>query len=59
MVLCHSHYYTRFGFVLASRFGLRTEYDVPDEVFMAMKIKEGALKGKDLLVRFHLAFLEV
>ncbi len=34
VVLGHHDYYTRFGFVPASRHGLRCEWDVPDEAFM-------------------------
>lgn len=59
VVLGHAHYYPRFGFVPASRFGLRTEYDVPDEVFMAMEFNKDVLKGQDALVLFHPAFQEV
>lgn len=59
VVLGHAHYYPRFGFVPASRFGLRTEYDVPDEVFMAMELKKDVLKGQDALVLFHPAFQEI
>ena len=59
IVLGHPHYYPRFGFVPASQFKLRTEYDVPDEVFMAMELKKGALAGMDALVQFHPAFKDV
>ncbi|HEX8749112.1 MAG TPA: N-acetyltransferase, partial [Pyrinomonadaceae bacterium] len=34
VVLGHPEYYPRFGFVPASRKGLRCEYPVPDEAFM-------------------------
>ena len=34
VVLGHHEYYTRFGFVPASRYGMRCEWDVPDESFM-------------------------
>jgi putative acetyltransferase len=36
MVLGHPQYYPRFGFVPASRFKIKGEYDVADEVFMAL-----------------------
>lgn len=49
-------YYGRFGFVPASRFGLTSEYTVPDDVFMALELDEGALSGKSGLVRYHPAF---
>jgi putative acetyltransferase len=45
VVLGHPKYYPRFGFVPASRFGLRCEYDCPDEAFMALELRPGALSG--------------
>jgi len=49
-------YYPRFGFVPASRFGLRCAYDVPDDVFMAIELEPGTLAGRAGLVRYHPAF---
>lgn len=43
IVLGHPEYYPRFGFVPASRFNLRSEYKVRDEVFMAQPLQPGAL----------------
>lgn len=45
VVLGHPEYYPRFGFAPASRFGISCEYDVPDEVFMLLELKPGALHG--------------
>lgn len=59
VVLGHPEYYPRFGFVPASRFGIRSEYDVPEEVFMAMELKEGYLSDAAGLVKYHPAFGEV
>jgi putative acetyltransferase len=57
IVLGHPDYYPRFGFVPASRFGLRSEYDVPDDVFMAMELTPGALQGRGPgTIRYHPAF---
>lgn len=56
VVLGHPEYYPRFGFVPASRFGIRSEYDVPDEVFMAMELNEGALAGGGGLARYQPEF---
>jgi putative acetyltransferase len=55
----HAEYYPRFGFLPAHRFGLRCEYDVPPEVFMALELAEGSLRGVSGLVRYHRAFAEV
>jgi putative acetyltransferase len=59
VVLGHATYYPRFGFVPASRFALTSEYDVPDEVFMALELKPGALAGRAGQVRYHPAFAGV
>ena len=56
VVLGHPAFYPRFGFVPASHFGLRCEYEVPDEAFMAVELRESALKGKKGTVRYHHAF---
>jgi putative acetyltransferase len=59
VVLGHPEYYPRFGFVPASRAGLRCEYDVPDEVFMATELSPGALEGMRGLVKYHPEFGKV
>ena len=56
VVLGHPNYYPRFGFVPASLKGLRSEYDVPDEVFMVSELTEGALNGHRGLVKYHSEF---
>ena len=59
VVLGHPNYYPRFGFVPASLKGLRSEYDVPDEVFMVAELSEGALNGRRGLVKYHPEFSNV
>jgi putative acetyltransferase len=59
VVLGHPTYYPRFGFVPASRFQLRCEYGVPDEVFMALSLRPGALDGVAGLVRYVAEFAMV
>jgi putative acetyltransferase len=49
VVLGHPAYYPRFGFVPASRKGLRCEYPVPDEVFMVAELRPHALVGRGLV----------
>jgi putative acetyltransferase len=49
VVLGHPGFYPKFGFVAASTKGIESPFPVPDEVFMALEIKEGSLnqvKGK-------------
>jgi putative acetyltransferase len=56
VVLGHANYYPRFGFTPASLKGLRSEYDVPDEVFMVTELVPGALEGRHGLVKYHPEF---
>lgn len=56
VVLGHPAYYPRFGFVPASRFGLRCEFDVPDEEFMALELAPGYLESISGTVVYHEAF---
>jgi putative acetyltransferase len=59
VVLGHPEYYPRFGFKPASHFGLGCEYDVSDEIFMALELKPGILTGKSGTIRYHPAFADV
>ena len=59
VVLGHAGYYPRFGFTRASTFGLTSEYDVPDDVFMALELTPGVLRGKAGTIRYHPAFADV
>lgn len=59
VVLGHPEYYPRFGFSPSSRFGIDSEYEVPEEVFMAMELKPEALSGKTGRVKYHAAFSNV
>ena len=56
VVLGHPEYYPRFGFIPASQFEIRSEYDVPDEVFMATEIRRGYLDNVHGTIRYHPAF---
>lgn len=56
VVLGHPDYYPKFGFVPAARYGLRSEYDVPSEAFMAVELTPGVLAGTGGIVRYHPAF---
>ena len=59
VVLGHPGYYSRFGFKAASRFGLKSEYEVPDEVFMALELEEGYLSEVSGLIRYDRHFQDV
>ena len=59
VVLGHPGYYPRFGFVPSTGFGIKSEYDVPAEVFMVRELKPDALKGITGTVKYHQKFSEV
>jgi putative acetyltransferase len=52
VVLGHSEYYPRFGFRPSVEFGIRSEWEVPDEAFMVMELEEGALDDKSGLIKY-------
>ena len=56
VVLGHPEYYPRFGCTPSARFGITSEYVVPEEVFMAIELQTEALKGKTGRVKYHSAF---
>jgi putative acetyltransferase len=56
VVLGHPEYYPRFGFAPASRFGIKSEYDVRDEAFMALELQENALQRCAGLVKYQPEF---
>ena len=56
VVLGHPAFYPRFGFSPSTRFGIGTEYQVPEEVFMATELQPGALREKAGTVKYHAAF---
>ena len=58
VVLGHPDYYPRFGFSPASKYGINCEYDVPEEVFMILELREGALAGRSGTVKYQPEFSE-
>ena len=58
VVVGHPEYYPKFGFLPASRYGLRCEYDVPEDVFMALELRVESLLGIGGLVRYQPEFGE-
>ncbi|HKX31692.1 MAG TPA: N-acetyltransferase [Blastocatellia bacterium] len=56
VVLGHADYYPRFGFSPASRFGIRCIWPVPDEVFMALELRSGALREMSGLIAYEPEF---
>jgi len=58
VVLGHPDYYPRFGFVLAKPKGIDCEFEVPEEAWMILELREGALAGRRGIVRFQPEFKE-
>jgi putative acetyltransferase len=58
IVLGHPAYYPRFGFDRASRFDIRSEWEVPDEAFMILPLDPSALRGASGPARYRPEFRE-
>ena len=59
VVLGHTWFYPRFGFIPSMKYGIRSEYDVPEDVFMVVELTPGTLKGVTGIIKFHPAFNNV
>jgi putative acetyltransferase len=59
VVLGHPEFYPRFGFVPSTRFGITSEYEVPEDVFMITDLEPGYLRGAAGTIRYHPAFKDV
>ena len=57
IVLGHSEYYPKFGFLKASKWGIKCPFEVPEEAFMAIELVDGALDGKKGIVQYPDEFL--
>ncbi|EJR65425.1 hypothetical protein IIO_01609 [Bacillus cereus VD115] len=58
VVLGHSEYYPKFGFKKASEWNIKAPFEVPDEVFMVMELRENTLQGVEGVVHYSSAFAE-
>ena len=58
IVLGHPEYYPRFGFEPASKHGIKCEWEVPDEAFMALVFDETRLPGAGGMARYRAEFSE-
>lgn len=59
VVLGHPQFYPRFGFVPSVNYGIKSEYDVPDNVFMIIELVSGSLKNQTGIIQYHDAFNKV
>jgi putative acetyltransferase len=53
IVLGHADYYPRFGFERASRYGVRFEFEAPDEACMVLALRPGALAGVSGVAKYQ------
>jgi putative acetyltransferase len=58
IVLGHAEYYPRFGFKPASGYGIRSEWDVPDDAFMILVLNESEIRGSAGVARYRPEFAE-
>lgn len=58
IVLGHPSYYPKFGFKKASNWHIQAPFEVPDDAFMALELKEHALTDVNGTVLYSKAFLE-
>ncbi len=59
VVLGHPAFYPKFGFKPSVGFSIKSEYEVPDEVFMAKELIPGSLSGASGVIAYHSAFNQV
>jgi putative acetyltransferase len=58
VVLGHPHYYPRFGFVPSVHYNIKSEFDVSDETFMVLELRENALSNRPGIVKYQPEFNE-
>ncbi|GJM14621.1 MAG: N-acetyltransferase [Pseudohongiella sp.] len=56
VVLGHPDYYPKFGFKPSTHFSIKSEYDVPADVFMIAELKEGYLSDSSGTISYHEEF---
>ena len=56
IVLGHPSYYPRFGFEPASRHGIRSEWEVPDEAFMILVLDPARMRAVFGVARYRPEF---
>ncbi len=56
VVLGHPDFYPRFGFETSRIYGIKSEYDVPDNLFMVIELKKDSLKDVSGTIQYHEVF---
>ncbi|MEW9502988.1 GNAT family N-acetyltransferase [Jeotgalibacillus marinus] len=57
VVMGHPEYYPKFGFKKASLWKIKAPFEVPEETFMALELRENALDNVSGVVKYSSAFL--
>lgn len=58
IILGNPNYYSRFGYVAASKWGIKAPFEVPDENFMAIELIDSGLKNVSGEVIYAKEFFE-
>ncbi len=58
-VLGHAEYYPRFGFRPSTQWGIKSEYDVPEDVFMLLELSADYLQPFEGIITYNAAFADV
>ena len=56
IVLGHEHYYPKFGFVAAEKWNIKSPFEVPSNVFMALELATDGLKNTNGIVKYPVEF---
>ena len=56
IVVGHAQYYPRFGSRPAIEYGIKCEWDIPDEVFMLLVLNEAKMQGASGLAKYRHEF---
>ena len=56
VVLGYPEYYPKFGFIPSVQFNIKSEYDVPENVFMIQELEKGVLKNGNGIIKYHEVF---
>jgi len=59
IVLGHATYYPRFGFRPVSTYGIKCEWEVPDDVLMLLVLDEAKMRGVSGLAKYRPEFSSV
>ncbi|WP_432202634.1 GNAT family N-acetyltransferase [Staphylococcus warneri] len=58
IVMGHEAYYPKFGFKKASHWGIQAPFEIPDELLMAIKLKDNGLDHVSGVIQYSNAFFE-